>query len=223
MIVHKNHKSPHFIKKKLSVEFVILHYTAQSLKESLHIFTKQKSPKVSAHLLIDEKGELYELVSCLEGFCYQAFHSGLSYYKDCKNQIWNQFNLFSIGIEMVNKNGNAFSYTQSQYHSLFYILSHLQNLYPALKNPERVLGHEHIAGFRGKKDPGYLFDWPLLFQKVYQSSCLLKPSLSQKQHQKLVQVLPSSLNDLQAKKVSLILENAWPFWIKKFMIKKTTS
>lgn len=218
--INKNYKSPHFINEAIPVEFVIIHYTAQGLQASLDIFTKQKSPKVSAHLLIDERGEVYELVSCWDGSCAQAFHAGLSRYKDSSGQDWNQFNQFSIGIELINKNGNIFPYTQIQYNSLFKTLTHLQNFYPALKNPERILGHEHIAGFRGKRDPGYLFDWPLLFHSVYQSSKDLKALTSKKQYQKLVKLLPTSLEDLQAKKISLILEKPWPFWIKKIMIKQ---
>ena len=90
------------------------------------------------------------------------------------------FNGFSIGIELVNRNGNLFPYTKAQYRSLALICKRLQRYYKALCNPERVLGHEHIAGYRGKVDPGHCFDWSLFFKMSYGSSGILnrEPILS---------------------------------------------
>ncbi len=90
------------------------------------------------------------------------------------------FNGFSIGIELVNRNGNLFPYTKAQYRSLALICKRLQRYYKALCNPERVLGHEHIAGYRGKVDPGHCFDWSLFFKMSYGSSDILnrEPILS---------------------------------------------
>ena len=52
---------------------------------------------------------------------------------------WRQFNDFSIGVELVNKNGNLFEYTKKQYHCLTALIGKLKKHYPALENPEPYL------------------------------------------------------------------------------------
>ena len=197
----------------IPVEFVILHYTAQSLKGSLDIFLSSRS--VSCHLLIDTQGSVYEMIPCWDGVCKKAFHAGRSVFIDpTDKKQWSQFNDFSIGIELVNWNGNLFPFTKAQYQSLFQTLNHLKKIYPALNSEDRILGHEHIAGFRGKKDPGFLFDWPFLFQELYGKQKQLKSSLTKKQVQSL-DFLKENWDDEKAKKISLILEKNQPFWLKK--------
>lgn len=219
MFVSKEYRSPNFQDKNIPVEFVILHYTAQKLKESLNIFLNSGSQAVSCHLLIDEEGRLYELVSCWEGFCKKAFHAGKSFFLDSKGKRWEDFNNFSIGIELVNWNGNIFPFTESQYKSLFKVLFHLKNIYPILQNPDRILGHEHIAAFRGKSDPGYLFDWQKLFKNIYPDhpEPRRESLLSKKQCQSLA-FLKDSQNwtDSKARKISLLMEKTMPFWLKRF-------
>jgi len=228
MFISKRYSSPHFENKLIPVEFVILHYTAQSLTESLKILSDLNSTKpASCHLLIDEQGGLYELVDCWEGSCKKAFHAGSSRFVDVQGKRWENFNSFSLGIELVSWNGNIFHFTESQYKSLFEVLSCLKNLYPSLQNPERILGHEHIAGFRGKKDPGCFFDWEQLFKSVYpdqfashsNSFPIPKRSsiLTKKQRQSLV-FLTDSLkwDDQKARQISLIMEKPFlPFCLKK--------
>ena len=72
---------------------------------------------------------------------------------------WKGFNDFSIGIELVNYNGNVFPYTDQQYEALAQVILHLKSKYSSLKQAKRIVGHEHISGFRGKADHGHLFDW----------------------------------------------------------------
>ena len=232
MIVFKEHCSPHFEDQEIPVEFVVLHYTAQSLEESLRIFTSG-SKALSCHLLIDEKGKVYELVKCWEGTCYKAFHAGQSSFLDSQSRRWDSFNNFSLGIELVNWNGNIFNFTEDQYQSLFELLTHLKSIYPALQNPERIVGHEHITGFRGKKDPGALFDWEKLFQSLYkkidkrgldfiwdQNLVFQRSSvLTKKQCQSLAFLKNSrNWNDKTARQISLIMEQLFlPFWLKKIL------
>ena len=219
MLISKKCRSPHFENKNIPVEFVILHYTAQSLKGSLDIFLGSKP--VSCHLLIDRDGSVYELVECWEGKCKKAFHAGQSYFV-CEQKKWKNFNDFSIGIELVNWNGNIFHFTEEQYQSLFKILSCLKKIYPALKNSDRVLGHEHIAGFRGKKDPGYLFDWKRLFREVYQDSQkTLSPVLTERQVSALqFMKQPKKWNDQKARQISLLMEQTViSFWLKKLFFR----
>ena len=296
MEIEKKYKISDKTLPNIPVEFVILHYTAQSLKGSLNIFLNSK--QVSCHLLIDTDGQVYEMIPCWDGVCKKAFHAGKSFFKEPnkeknhkksnenkktqweniketnreqKNQYenfkepeketkklwknikeshketnkesekeinkkgenvkenfketekeinkqWKNFNAFSIGIELINLNGNLFPFTDQQYQSLFKVLNHLKNKYPALESEKRILGHEQIAGFRGKKDPGVLFDWPLLFQKVYKKQKNLNPVLTKKQAKSINFLKSKKWNDKKAKKISLILEKNQAFWLKKIQL-----
>ncbi len=152
--------SPNTDGSLIDVQFLILHYTGCSLEKTFEIF-KNPSKKTSAHFVIDLKGMIYEIVSCLEK-PLKAFHAGHSIWKK-----WTHLNNFSIGVELVNLNGNLFDYTKEQYVSLSRLILHLQKIYPVLESPDRILGHEHIAGFRGKVDPGTQFHWDKMFRQIY--------------------------------------------------------
>lgn len=153
--------SPNVDNTPIDVQYVVLHYTGIDLKTTLRIFGNKKS-KVSAHLVIDEGGEVYEVVRCLEGTAFRAWHAGVSRWEGKEG-----FNDFSIGIELINFNGNVLDYSVAQYLALKQVITTLKEHYPALQSPERIVGHEHIAGFRGKADPGIRFDWPRFFADCY--------------------------------------------------------
>ncbi len=153
--------SPNFDHRVIPVEFLVLHYTAVDLQTTLDIFLNPET-SVSAHLVIARDGKVYEMVNCLEGKPHRAWHAGVSYWQE-----WQAFNDFSIGIELVNYNGNVFDYSEQQYASLQEVVARLKAQYPALLDPCRVLGHEHIAGHRGKTDPGVCFDWHRFYTENY--------------------------------------------------------
>ena len=153
--------SPNCAREVIPVEFLVLHYTAVDLQTTLDIFLDPKC-QVSAHLVIGEDGSVIEMVDCLDGKAHRAWHAGESRWEGRQ-----AFNDFSIGIELVNLNGNLFEFTDAQYKSLKIIIGQLQKFYPALQDAERVVGHEHIAGFRGKADPGYCFDWLRFYEDCY--------------------------------------------------------
>ena len=163
--IHKQFLSVNYESIRIPVEFLILHYTASGLKQTLNIFQDSKS-KVSSHFIVDTDGQIFEMVPCMENNCLKAWHAGKSVWTE-NEHIWENFNDFSIGVELVNKNGNLFPYTSEQYQALYFLLTQLKNCYSALKKPQRILGHEHIAGHRGKVDPGHQFDWSLFFQMNY--------------------------------------------------------
>jgi N-acetylmuramoyl-L-alanine amidase len=162
-------RSPNFTDLEMPVEFVVLHFTAATLERTLEIFVDPGS-EVSAHLVIDRDGSIYELVPCLGGSARRAWHAGKSRMELSTNgdsQLIESFNDRSIGIELVNLNGNLFRYTEAQYASLFGLIERLKSLYPALDRPEVIVGHEQVAGFRGKSDPGLCFEWERLFAVCY--------------------------------------------------------
>lgn len=165
MLAKQDFKSPNFTPVAIEVEFVVLHYTACSLEETRNIFCSSES-QVSAHLVISEQGDVYEVVNCLGQEVQRAWHAGESFFnKDGKD--WRSFNDFSVGIELVNLNGNVFEYSDQQYQALAKVMAHLKKYHPALQDPSRIIGHEEIASKRGKVDPGWMFDWSRFYQESY--------------------------------------------------------
>ncbi|MFN4896226.1 MAG: N-acetylmuramoyl-L-alanine amidase [Pseudomonadota bacterium] len=162
-------RSPNFSDLTIPVDFVVLHYTAATLKRTLDLFTSPQT-EVSAHLVVDTNGTVYEMVECLGGVAKRAWHAGKSRFECSRGGVRGMvegFNDCSIGIELVNLNGNVFAYTEAQYAALFSLIESLKGRYPALNNPEAIIGHEQIAGFRGKADPGRCFEWERLFAVCY--------------------------------------------------------
>jgi N-acetyl-anhydromuramyl-L-alanine amidase AmpD len=166
--LNRNYSSPNYDPVQIPVEFLVLHYTAGDLNSTLDLFLDPKQ-KVSSHLVIAADGEIYELVQCLEGTVHRAWHAGRSYWLEGEKR-WEAFNNFSIGIELVNLDGNFFPYTEAQYTALKEVSNHLRGKYPALNSTERIIGHEHIAGWRGKVDPGVHFDWKLYYKQNFKGA-----------------------------------------------------
>ena len=149
------------------MEFLVLHYSAGLLKPTIDILCDpQREIKVSSQLVLDVDGTVYELMPYLDGSCLRARHAGLSWLEQ-EGKRWEAFNDFAIGIEIINLNGNIFPFTDQQYTTLAQLLPFLAHHYPALTNPTRIVGHEQIAGWRGKSDPGRCFDWPRMFREAY--------------------------------------------------------
>ena len=120
----------------------------QSEIESLNRLKNPKS-KVSCHYLINRKGNIIQLVEDQK----IAWHAGKSKWKK-----FNNLNLNSVGIELVNK-GHQFGYesfTKKQLKSLILLCKRLKKKYKI--KPENFLGHSDIAPLR-KIDPGEKFPW----------------------------------------------------------------
>lgn len=143
---------------EIEVQYLIIHYTVLDLEKTLNRFNHSKT-KVSSHFVIDIDGTIYE---CVPAYSLQqasqqpkkAWHCGQSQYQGKEN-----LNNFSLGVEMINANGNFFKFTKRQYQSLIFLSQKLIEVYPNLKHPKNIIGHEQIAGHRGKIDPGFYFDW----------------------------------------------------------------
>ncbi|MBX7138375.1 MAG: N-acetylmuramoyl-L-alanine amidase [Oligoflexia bacterium] len=174
MTPDRSYPSPNHGEPLKQVEFAVIHYTACAFDDALELLTA-KASKVSAHLLIDEQGRTFELVPCWDGEAACAWHAGRSRY-EVGGKIWEEFNNFSIGIEIVNLNGNVFAYGERQYQALITVLRHLIAFYPNLNEPGRIIGHEQIAGFRGKCDPGVQFDWNRVLKELFPGRAFSAPS-----------------------------------------------
>ncbi|HYF30997.1 MAG TPA: N-acetylmuramoyl-L-alanine amidase [Chitinophagaceae bacterium] len=151
--------------KLIHPEFIILHYSGGSYNRIKHLFEKPDS--VSAHFVIDLDGAVDNAVSYAASNCNRAWHAGKSEWEDHHQQRWEDLNSCSIGIELVNLNGNLFEYTAQQIDALIQLCHHLFDIYPNLNSPYKILGHEHIAGKRGKADPGILFPWKQFFHLLF--------------------------------------------------------
>ncbi|MEZ8826584.1 1,6-anhydro-N-acetylmuramyl-L-alanine amidase AmpD [Vibrio amylolyticus] len=105
-----------------------------------------KEMRVSAHCLIDRKGQVIQFVP----FNKRAWHAGLSSFAGRS-----KCNEYSIGIELEGDDYTA--YTEEQYQSLKRVTRALMNEYPKITS-SRITGHQYIAPLR-KTDPGLVFDW----------------------------------------------------------------
>lgn len=118
-----------------------------TLDPTLHpYFEEIKDLRVSAHCLINRKGEITQYVN----FDDMAWHAGVSSFEGR-----DKCNEYSIGIELEGSNNQPF--TDAQYHSLARLTKTLQRHYPQITNA-RIAGHNQIAPER-KIDPGQYFDW----------------------------------------------------------------
>ncbi len=164
MKVSADISSPNFSPNEIDVQFVILHYTACDLARTKRIFS-DPAMKVCAHFVLDTDGTVYDLGGFLKGPILQGAHAGESH-MILDGETFTKFNAYSIGIEIINLNGNVFPYTKEQYKALTELLAVLIKRFPILSKPGHIVGHEHIAGHRGKCDPGVEFDWDLILDAL---------------------------------------------------------
>lgn len=161
----RNIECPNFDQNEIPVEFLVVHYTACTLERTVQIF-RDKQRKVCSHFIIDTDGSIYDLGYFWNGHIRRGAHAGVSRL-ELDGNTYEKFNDFSIGVELVNFNGNLIEFPQGQYHSLAKMIKHLNRRFVLLNDPKRIVGHEHIAGFRGKVDPGLCFDWNKLYSMAF--------------------------------------------------------
>lgn len=148
------------------IQFIILHYTADSNEASIKELT---SDRVSSHYLIlsGNDNKIYNLVPDNK----RAWHAGVSSFRQ-KNNL----NDISIGIEIVNEG------IKKEYRNYedFYLREHYEdyetiqidkvaqlvlNLIEKYNIPrQNIIAHSDIAPLR-KTDPGAKFPWKLLYEK----------------------------------------------------------
>ena len=202
-----------FAKQVIDAKFLIIHYTALSLKQTLKVFNNPQK-KASAHFVIDNDGAVYECVKSLgldrktQKMPYQAWHAGQSSYLNEKN-----LNCHSIAVELVSANGNLFEFSDEQYFSLSELTKELIKAYHKFNPPKAIVGHEMVAGSRGKVDPGVNFNWFRYFKSVFSDwdeSQLFKIC---KQRNKIDPQLVHALKEIGIAKAQNTQSNSLPiFW-----------
>lgn len=110
-------------------------------------------PRVSAHYVVDESGQIYSLVPEE----HRAWHAGVSSWEGD-----GEINARAIGIEIVN-GGHDFQlpeFPDAQIDGVIALLRDILGRWPEL-NAKRVVAHSDIAPAR-KADPGEKFPWKRL-------------------------------------------------------------
>lgn len=127
-----------------AVDTLVLHHTAQPLDVSLELL---RFGAVSAHYVVDVDGTVYRLVDESR----IAWHAGLSWWRDRRG-----LNATSIGVEIVNLDGNVHDYPDVQRAAAIALCRGIVARHAIA--PRDVVGHSDIAPKR-KDDPGTLFFW----------------------------------------------------------------
>jgi len=134
------------------VDVLVLHYTELPLRESLEILSDpSREQRVSAHYVLAEDGAVYRLVPENR----TAWHAGRSRWRGRE-----ALNATSIGIEIVNLQGDRHDYPEAQITALIELCKAIQQRHPAIA-ARNVVGHSDIAP-RRKIDPGRRFPWQKL-------------------------------------------------------------
>ncbi len=136
-----------------TVDTLVIHYTAISLRQTLAIFIDPKR-EVSSHYTIDRRGGVHQTVSVSR----RGWHSGRSELKGVPD-----VNGRSVGIDLVFIPTKDDGFTTSQMDTLKILVTALRAQFPI--EPDGIIGHEHVAIPAGRKaDPGPLFDWEGLYR-----------------------------------------------------------
>ncbi len=147
--------SPNFNERPCSIDALIIHYTDMLTADEALAWLINPASEVSAHYLIDEGGEIYQMVEEDK----RAWHAGTSFW-----QGHTDINSCSIGIELANP-GHSHGHTpfpEAQIDSLIRLSCDIQSRWNIPSS--RILGHSDVAP-RRKQDPGALFPWEDLAQE----------------------------------------------------------
>ncbi len=149
--------SPNFNARDSAVplSLVVLHYTGMATAEAALDRLCDPRAEVSAHYVIDEQGQTFQLVD----EAARAWHAGKSFWRGVRD-----VNSASIGIELVNP-GHAFGYRPFPAPQIAALKMRLHDLMRRHGLPAAALvGHSDVAVGR-KDDPGELFPWEDLAQE----------------------------------------------------------
>jgi N-acetylmuramoyl-L-alanine amidase len=128
---------------------IILHYTGIATGEAAVEHLCKEASQVSAHYVVDEQGELFQLVPEMR----RAWHAGIGVWAGDRDM-----NTVSIGIEIANHGhiGGLPPYPLEQIET---VIALCHDIFTRWKiAPARVLAHSDLAPDR-KIDPGEHFPW----------------------------------------------------------------
>ncbi len=152
--------------RKGEVMHLVMHYTATTNEASLKILSGQDpATQVSVHYLITDEPEPRIIPIVPEDTV--AFHAGVSHWRGLNN-----LNETSIGIEVVNLDGNIHPYSEAQFAVIASLAADIVRRHKIL--PQNVVAHSDIAPSR-KLDPGILFPWRRL-EREAGVGCYANPS-----------------------------------------------
>ena len=141
-------ESARFHRRTQPVDTLVLHYTAIDLAASLKVL---RTGAVSVHYVLAEDGTAHKILEDNE----VGYHAGLSTWRGQP-----RVNERSIGIEIVNLDGNVHAYPAVQIKALIELIKQILAAHPLIK-PGNIVGHSDIAPKR-KIDPGRWFPWKKL-------------------------------------------------------------
>jgi N-acetylmuramoyl-L-alanine amidase len=130
--------------RKCKIDMLVLHAVALDVDGVIDSFYKYE---VSSHYLVDEKGEIWQLV----GEKKRAYHAGVSWWRGIED-----INSHSIGIEFCSKTLGENKFSDAQIKTGIELIGKLIKKYKI--RPENIVGHSDIAPER-KPDPGKAFFW----------------------------------------------------------------
>ncbi len=139
--------------RRQPVSILVLHHTAGSLPSSLDIL-QGKDPKhrVGVHYVVTDEAKPRAIRMVPEDKA--AFHAGKSTWGKLEG-----LNQHSIGIEIINYDGNVYPYSDAQTDIIFALCAEIIRRHDI--KPWNVVAHSDIAVGR-KIDPGSKFPWAKL-------------------------------------------------------------
>jgi N-acetylmuramoyl-L-alanine amidase len=147
-------RSPNHGTRGTPISTIIVHHTGgPTIGPALNTFL---NAQVSAHYVIDTDGQVVKMVQDSR----RSSHAGTASWRGST-----QVNSSSIGIEIVNADGQA--YQQAQYASLLDLVDRLVAAHPTIE-AWNIVGHSDVgtsaSGQLGRKstDPGNQFEWSRL-------------------------------------------------------------
>jgi N-acetyl-anhydromuramyl-L-alanine amidase AmpD len=139
--------------RRQPVTILVLHHTAGSLPSSLETL-QGKDPKhrVGIHYVVTDEAKPRVIRMVPESMA--AFHAGKSSWGKLEG-----LNQHSVGIEIINYDGNVYPYSDAQADIIFALCSEIIRRHDI--KPWNVVAHSDIAVGR-KIDPGSKFPWAKL-------------------------------------------------------------
>ena len=143
--------------RQVPVTTLVLHHTAVGNEVALRILSgRDPATQVSVHYLVTDEPSPRVIAIVPEDKV--AFHAGQSHWRGVRN-----LNECSIGIEIVNLDGNVHPYSEAQFATVARLAAEIVQRHGIA--PAQVVAHSDIAPGR-KLDPGSLFPWKRLAREA---------------------------------------------------------